>query len=264
MEQAASAITAWRALRAVTRLVLLATSTLVAVLVLLPGPLVGRLAPRARARWNGFVFHCWARGGLWVMGARLTVRGEPPEPPFFLVANHLGYVDIFVLASRIDVVFIAKAEIAGWPVMGLACKLVRTIFVDRGVKRDIPRVLGEIEDRLRYGQGVVLFPEGTSSGGAEVRPFRPALLEVAARSEHPVHHASLAYRSPPGEPPPHLAVCWWGDRPFLPHFWHLLSMPGFEAQLTFGEEAIRHADRKVLADRLHRAVSTTFEPSTQT
>lgn len=262
MEETPPKITPWRALRAGLRLALLAGATVTAVAVLLPGPLVGRFAPRARARWNSFVFRCWSRFGLAIFGARLTVEGEPPVAPFFLVANHLGYVDIFVLASRTDAVFIAKAEIADWPVMGLACKLVRTIFVDRTVKRDIPRVLGAIEDRLRYRQGVVLFPEGTSSGGATVRHFRPALLEVAVRAEHPVHHASLAYRTPPSEPPAHTAVCWWGDRPFLPHFWHLLSLPGFEASLVFGAGAVRGDDRKELADRLHRAVSDHFVPST--
>lgn len=262
MRETHSKITPWNTLRAAIRLVAIALGTLIAVAFLLPGPLVGRLAPQLRARWNGFVFRCWSRFGLVVFGARLTVEGDPPEAPFLLVANHLGYVDIFVLASRLDAVFIAKAEIADWTVMGLACKLVRTIFVDRNLKRDIPRVLLEIEDRLRYRQGVVLFPEGTSSGGAEVRRFRPALLEVAARADHPVHHASLAYRTPPDEPPAHLAVCWWGDRPFLPHFLRLLMLPGFEASLVFGSEPVRGGDRKQLARALHRAVSAHFVPST--
>lgn len=250
-----------RRLRAATRLVLIGIATVTAVIVLAPAALFGRLAPHARARWNSFVFRCWSRFGLRLCGARLTVHGEPPQAPFFLVANHLGYVDILVLASRLDAVFIAKAEIAGWPVMGLASKLVRTVFVDRRLKRDIPRVLAEIEDRLRYEQGVVLFPEGTSSRGSDVQPFRPALLEVAARADHPVHHASLAYRTLPGEPPAHLAVCWWGERPFLPHFVRLLAMPGFEAAVTFGEETVRLSDRKQLAARLESAVAASFVPS---
>jgi 1-acyl-sn-glycerol-3-phosphate acyltransferase len=250
-----------RSLRAGLRLLPAGLSTVGAILVLLPAVPLGLVAPRWRARWNNLVFTAWARFNLWLVGARVTVAGPPPEPPFLLVANHLSYVDILLLASRIDAVFVSKASVRHWPVIGLACRLVRTVFIQRAVKRNIPKVLREIEDRLRYGQGVIVFPEGTSSAGAHVARFRPSLLEAAAQADLPVSYASLAYRALPRESPAHLSVCWWGGMTFPDHFLRLLAMPGFEASLAFGAEPIRHGDRKELTERLHRAVSGLFEPS---
>jgi 1-acyl-sn-glycerol-3-phosphate acyltransferase len=250
-----------RALRAAVRLIPVALSTIAAILVLLPGVVVGLFAPRWRARWNGIVFTAWARFNLALVSARVTIAGPPPQPPFLLVANHLGYMDILVLASRLDAVFVSKASVRSWPLMGWACRLVRTIFIERTAKRDIPRVLAEIDDRLRYGQGVIVFPEATSSPGSHLPRFRPSLLEVAAQADLPVSYASLAYRALPGENPAYLSVCWWGGMSFPGHFVRLLAMRGFEASLIFGREPIRHGNRKELAARLHRAVAQVFEPS---
>ena len=251
----------WRALRATFRVSLAGLSTVAAVVALALAVPLGRWSPRARARWGNTVFHSWSRFNLALGGARVTMNGTPPEAPFLLVANHLSYVDIMLLASRLDAVFVSKAEVRNWPLMGWACRLVRTIFIDREIKRDIPRVLDEIEDRLRYGQGVIVFPEGTSSAGSELPPFRPALLEMAARAGYPVHYASLAYRALSGENPAYLSICWWGNMPFMGHFFRLFSMPGFEASVAFGAEPIRHSDRKQLAGQLHGAVARLFEPS---
>ena len=254
-------LTPWRLLRATARVTLAGLSTVTALVVLLPAVPVGYVSLRARTAWNSFIFRAWSRFNLALAGARLEVRGTPPRAPFFLVSNHLSYVDVLVLASRLDVVFVAKAQIRDWPLMGWVCRLVRTVFIQREMKRDLPRVLGEIEDRMRHGQGVVVFPEGTSSAGSGVPPFRPPLLELAARGELPVDYASLAYRALPGEDPAGTSICWWADMTFPDHFFHLLAMPGFEATLTFGSEPIRASDRKQLARRLHEAVVTIFEPS---
>ncbi len=252
---------ALRALRATLRSIPAALSLILAILVLLPGVVVGWLAPRARAWWNDVVFTAWSRFNLWLVGARVIVSGPPPEPPFLLVANHLSYMDILVLASRLDAVFVSKAGVRTWPAMGWATRLVQTIFIKRQVKRDIPRVIAEIHDRLDNGQGVIVFPEGTSSAGIDLPPFLPSVLEVAARTELPVHYASLLYRELPGETPAYLSVCWWGGMNFAGHFLRLLAMPGFEAHVTFGAEPVRHGNRKELAGRLHAAVSDIFEPT---
>lgn len=254
-------MTLTRGLRAAVRITLAGLSTIAAIVVLAPMALVGRLAPRARARWSSRVFRRWSRFNLALFGARVQIIGEPPEAPFFLVSNHLGYIDILVLASCLDVVFVAKSEIRGWPLMGWACRLVRTIFIERSVKRDLPRVLLEIDERLRHGQGVVVFPEGTSSAGSDLPPFRPPLLEMAARTGLAVDYASLAYRALPGENPAWRSICWWGDMAFGDHFVRLVAMPGFEASLKFGSEPIRAGDRKQLAIELHGAVGRIFEPT---
>jgi 1-acyl-sn-glycerol-3-phosphate acyltransferase len=189
-----------------------------------------------------------------LLGMRIQVRGSAPRPPFVLVSNHLGYVDVVLLASVLRCVFVSKAEVRHWPVVGRLCASVDTLFIQREQKRDIPRVMRQMEQVLATGRGIVLFPEGTSSGGQEVLRFRAPLLDSASRAGRPVHLAAIAYRTPPGHPPASENVCWWGNMPFGPHVFNLLALPGFEARIAFGDEPILESNRKELADRLQREV----------
>jgi 1-acyl-sn-glycerol-3-phosphate acyltransferase len=249
-----------RRIRASWRLLLVIKLTATAYLAAVVGSALALPLPRRRARWRHFCFRWWSRSLLAVMGARVETTGTAPEPPFFLVTNHLSYIDVLVLASRVDAVFIAKSDVDGWPIIGALCRSVGTLFVDRRVGRDLPRVIAAIDKTLAAGQGVALFPEGTSTRGEDVARFHPSLLEVAARARHPVSYASLGYSTPDGAAPAHLAVCWWGDMELPGHLWDLLSLPGFRANLAFGDERIQDDDRKLLAARLWRAVDGLFTP----
>jgi 1-acyl-sn-glycerol-3-phosphate acyltransferase len=248
-------------LRASLRLVAVGVLTGLAGLALMIGLPFSRLLREAHSRWVAGIYRIWAHLFLLNMGVRVTVYGTPPKAPFFLVSNHLSYVDIPLLANYIDAAFISKAEVEDWPLMGAISRWAGTIFIDRSIKRDIPRVLSAIEERLARHQGVVVFPEGTSSSGAAVQRFLPSLLEIPAQAPYPVSYASLAYQTPAGENPAHLAVCWWGDMTFFKHFFALLAVRRFDASVTFGDEPITNPDRKQLAERLHRAVSDQFVPS---
>lgn len=202
----------------------------------------------------------WCRVVAAILGMRMETRGSPPVAPFFLVSNHLSYTDIILIAAQLPAVFVAKAEVAGWPLVGGICRSVDTQFIDRQNKRDIPRVMGEIEKIMRDGRGVVIFPEGTSTSGDSVLRFKPSLLEIAARSGIPVSYACVRYETPPGSEPARTSVCWWGGTGFLDHILKLVRLPWFRARLTFGAEPIEATDRKELASRLHAAVSGNFEP----
>lgn len=221
----------------------------------------GRLRGRRGASfpWRATVFRTWARVVGRLIRMRVEVEGTPPRPPFVLVANHLGYVDVVMLATQLRAVFVARADVNGWPVIGNICRAVNTLFIDRGNKRDIPRVMQRMEEILDSGVGVVIFPEGTSTRGEKVLRFLPSLLEIAARSTREVSYASLSYRTPPVSPPAHLSVCWWGDMAFTPHVLGLLELKGFRGKIGFGEEPIAETDRKVLATRLHEAVQRRFQ-----
>ncbi|HEY7027992.1 MAG TPA: lysophospholipid acyltransferase family protein [Gemmatimonadales bacterium] len=206
------------------------------------------------------VFQTWARGVERILGVRVDPVGLPPEAPFLLVANHLSYLDVVILAARLEAVFVAKQEVEKWPVIGLLARLMDTIFVDRNAPRDTIRVMGRLEAAVEAEDGVVLFVEATSSPGSDVLPFRPALLEWAARHEYPVYHASLSYRTPEGSAPAHLAVCWWGDMTFGSHLVALAALPGISATIVFGEAPIQESDRRRLAEQLHQAVREHFVP----
>ena len=246
-----------RRLRVVTRAVVLSTVTASWAVLFLLGSLPALLAGRFES-WRAFVFQRWARSAGWALRMRVERMGEAPREPVLLVANHLSYVDIVLIASCMPCVFVSKSEVGGWPVVGRLARWMQTLFVDRNLRRDVQRVADEIRGRLARGQSVVFFPEGTSTEGREVRGFHPALLEPAAREGWPVRHAALRYRTPEGSPPASEAVCWWGDMSFGPHLLALFALPYFDARISFGSEPIRDTDRKALARRLQREVASRF------
>jgi 1-acyl-sn-glycerol-3-phosphate acyltransferase len=214
--------------------------------------------------WGGrgrpWLRRTWARAVARLLGIEIHTAGSAPRPPFVLVSNHLSYIDILTLMSELDCAFVAKSEIAGWPVLGLLARTTGTIFVERGRKSQLPEVLDSVALTLRGGSGVVFFPEGTSSRGAAVLPFKTSLFEVALRTGLPVHTASLHYEVPTGATPAWLSVAWWGDMTFADHFLRLLTLPRIRARISFGDVAIDAADRKALAVETHRAVAAAFEP----
>ncbi len=194
------------------------------------------------------------------MGARTQMTGTPPKGPFVLVSNHSSYVDIFLLGAFVEAAFVAKADLHGWPVVGKILAAADTIFIDRGRRGDVVRVMDVMREDLRRGWGVVLFPEGTSGKGDVLLRFKPSLLELPARDRIPVHFASIHYQTPAGAPPAHEAVCWWGDASFFPHLWGLLQLDGFDATLRFGKAPITADNRKLLASQLHDGIGSIFKP----
>jgi len=253
----------FRIFRAAIRLILLITATIVAQTIWIAGRAVLPRFGKARRWLRKFVMTFWGTALAIILGMRIRIEGVPPRPPFFLVANHLSYIDIIVIAAHLECTFVAKNDIAGWPGMGWLAKGVGTIFIDRKNFQDIPRVIGLINQSLDEGIGVVLFPEGTSTMGSQIMPFSPALLEPAARAGYPVSYAAISYRTPPNEPPAHAAVCWWGDMDFAPHLLKLLLVSKLEVVVSYGEDAIHADDRKVLAKSLWRSVNDRFTPVVQ-
>jgi 1-acyl-sn-glycerol-3-phosphate acyltransferase len=209
-------------------------------------------------KWRNLSFRRWAKTAAALLGIRIMVIGATPKAPFFLVSNHLSYLDIVVFATQIDCLFVAKSEVAGWPILGLLCKSMGTIFVDRKLRKDVLRVNSIVERVLGNRKGVVLFPEGTSTAGDRVLPFHSALLEPAVKASYPVSFAAVSYRTPSNHPPAAISVCWWGDMPFLSHLYQLLQLKTVDALVTFGSYSIRSDNRKVLAQRLRHAIQEEF------
>lgn len=219
------------------------------------GTLPSRTASR---RWNSGVIRTWTRGLAAILGVRVRVDGPTPARPFFLVSNHLSYVDVLVLGSALGATFVSKHDIARWPVVGHLARVTGTIFVDRGRRRDAVRVLGEINRAFHEGAGIVLFPEGTSSRGDRVYPLKSALLEWAVQSGRPVHVAALHYVTGDPDLPAEDAVNWWGDAGFGPHASRLLTLRRIEARLAFSPHPIHEADRTMLAERLHAEMTSRY------
>ncbi len=210
--------------------------------------------------WRQLAFGWWTKSFVRISGMELEIIGEPPKPPFFLVTNHLSYVDIGALRSAVNGVFVAKAEVREWFLAGRIVKDMGVIFIDRKNRRDIPRAGAEIIQKLNDGEGVIVFPEGTSTKGEDVLPFNSSFLEFAAKTDLPVSYASISYRTPEGEPPASAMICWWEDISFVTHLLRLFTLKRFTAILDFGEESVVNPDRKQLAAQLRQRVKERFIP----
>ena len=218
------------------------------------------LPPGAGWRWRKIIFRFWARASAAVLGMRISVRGTPPESPYVIISNHLSYVDIIALATRLDAVFIAKKEVEEWPFLGRVIKAFDCIFIDRDDARSAIRVNREIENAFNGRKGVLFFPEGTSSAGTGILPFNAALFRSAADRLYPVHFVTIFYRTPREEVPASRSVCWWGDMEFMPHLKDLLRMKTFKARFVFGDRPVRSGQRKDLARQLWQAAQEQFVP----
>lgn len=210
--------------------------------------------------WRQLCFELWTKLFARIAGMKIEVIGQPPKPPFFLVANHLSYVDIAALRTVAEGVFVAKAEIKDWFFAGRIVRDMGVIFIDRKNRRDIPRAGAEIIQKLSEGEGVIVFPEGTSTKGEDVLPFNSSFLEFAAKTDLPVSYASISYRSPDGEPPASTMVCWWEDISFVSHLYRLFTLKEFTAVVSFGESPVINTDRKQLANELREKVREKFIP----
>ncbi len=248
-------------LRALLRLLAAAWWTVLLLPVLVAG--MALASPRAiwRRRMRNRVVRLWARGLARIAGMRIQIRGTPPAPPFFLVANHVSYVDIvMLLATTETTVFVAKRELAEWPFLGYLTRLVGTIYLDRASRRDARRAITAIEHCTAAGDGAIAFPEGTSSDGATVYPMKAALFEWAAQQERPVRTATLYYQTPPDAPPARTAVCWWGSATFLSHLIDLCRLQGFAGTIHFHVEPVLGGDRTELASQARARIAEHFVP----
>jgi 1-acyl-sn-glycerol-3-phosphate acyltransferase len=203
-----------------------------------------------------------------ILGVRVREIGRRMhEHPLLIVANHSSWLDIPVITAVAPVVFVAKQEVAGWPVFGLLAKLQRTVFVDRTRRHKTRDVNAEIAQRLAEGDPVVLFGEGTSSDGNRVLAFRSALIgsarDALAEAEHTgrvwIQPLSLAYTHMCGLP---LArhdrprVAWYGKMSMAPHLAGLARRGGVDVSVMWGEPVAfdEQSDRKQVARALEGQV----------
>jgi 1-acyl-sn-glycerol-3-phosphate acyltransferase len=161
----------------------------------------------------------WYRRGLAIAGVRVRCLGEPGPAPALVLANHVSWLDIPVVGSALDVRFLSKSEVARWPVVGFLARRNHTLFIRRG-GHHTEQLSGQIAEALRQGERVVLFPEGTTTRGTEVRRFHPRLLAAAVDTGVPVQPIALDYgREPDGSAP---RASYSGDDVLLSHAWWLL------------------------------------------
>ena len=201
----------------------------------------------ARARWLQHI----CQRALRVFHVELRVTGSIPSSGL-LVCNHLSYLDILVLGATTPCVFVSKCEVRRWPVFGWCATRAGTLFLRRDKRSDVVRMTREMRQMFDDGALIVLFPEGTTSDGREVLPFKSSLLEPATCQPHALSAGFIEYALADGDVAEE--VCYWKDMTLLPHLLNLLGKRGLEARLCFTELRQASSDRKQLARHLHSEV----------
>jgi 1-acyl-sn-glycerol-3-phosphate acyltransferase len=171
-------------LRLLTLGVHLAWGLAIATLFFPLAPRASRLAVRGR----------WARNMLEGIGIELRIEGAPVASGAMLLANHISWLDVLVIASLTPAMFVAKSEVRSWPAIGWLAARAETLFVRRASGRSLLEVKNRIAGLLLEGRSVALFPEATTSEGETVLPFRSGMLQAAVDGDRPVQAIALAYR----------------------------------------------------------------------
>lgn len=203
---------------------------------------------QGRADW----LHRFSARAMRRLGVQVSVAGSFPAKGV-VISNHLSYVDIVVYASLQPCVFVSKAEIAAWPVVGWMTTMSGTVYVERGHGGSAKRARAGMQAAAEAGLPVVFFPEGTTSNGRELLHFHSGLLAQAMAGGAAVTAAYIHYALGPGNEPAATVendVCFWGDTPMLPHIFRFLSLRGVRAEVRFAPGPISFT-----SDVLHRKVA---------
>ena len=215
-----------------------------------------------RMHWG--IQRLWCRSMCRLLGMRIVTHGAPSKVrPTLFVSNHVSYLDIVVLSQLIDAVFVSKQEVADWPVLGWLARMRRTVFIDRAKMRQSSQHCREMAARIR-DHNLIFFPEGTSTDGVAVHPFKSTLFCVAMdgkRQAVPVQPIAVTYlRDLQGRPLDGDRVdlyAWYADMTLVPHLLEALQQPGVEIHVRFLDPIPADAvdDRKRLSAHANEQVA---------
>ncbi|TVR28950.1 MAG: 1-acyl-sn-glycerol-3-phosphate acyltransferase [Balneolaceae bacterium] len=249
-----------KSLKALLKMVAVVVHTLACYLVYFTVFLFLKLFRFPIEPWKNHLLKFWSAGVAFIFNMKIRVEGTPPKAPFFLVSNHVSYMDIVVFYNLLDATFVAKKEVKSWPFLGFMAITLNVIFIDRSRKRDVTRVNELQTQRLGPNQGIVLFPEGKTSDGSRILPLRSPLLESPAKSGVPIHYATVYYETDKNDVPAGESVCWHSDTPLHIHMYRLAQNRRIFCTVRFGDESVINEDRKELAGRLQEGMEKQFVP----
>lgn len=257
-----------RVMRPVKLIALLSAWTLFLTAALLVRLGLSLLKSPDRWRWISRLINWnFAAAVRVILNIKITVDGETESLQgggYFIVSNHLGYVDGFVLGSIFPVIYVSKKEVRGWPLIGPWTALCGTVYIDRQRKDKIPLLVGEIAQRLKQKTNLLIFPEGTSTNGDRILPFQSAPFAAALRARATVVPVTLTYQRIDHQPltkDNRDRVYWYGDMEFLGHFWGLLAARSIEVtvQVHPAIETARYKNdssgRKALSQASYDSIS---------
>ncbi|CAM3824972.1 1-acyl-sn-glycerol-3-phosphate acyltransferase [Polynucleobacter antarcticus] len=205
----------------------------------------------------------WSRRLLKIFNLKLVVHGADllPSSPYLLVSNHISWLDIHVINAFKPVRFVAKSEVASWPIFGWMALQLGTVFIQRDSARQARQVVEQMAVVL-HSESICIFPEGTSTAGEQVLPFKPNLFESALSSQSPAYPMAIQYLSLAtglrSEAPAFI-----GDMGLLESMSNMVNTPNLYAQITilshFESINLASPDRKQLATYCQEAIARVIE-----
>lgn len=198
-----------------------------------------------------------------IFGIKVTLSGKRADGHVLYVGNHLSYIDIAAVGSYLNATFISKADVKNWPIFGVLATVGKTVFIERS--RDaVTKCIQDIKKTLSGGRSLILFPEGTSTKGTDVIPFKSSVFEILLNEElkknlivqpFTITIINVNKRAVQKEED-HDLYAWYGDMEFTPHLWELAKSKGVDILITFHppRAAADYEDRKAFASDCHKDV----------
>lgn len=183
---------------------------------------------------------------------------------YLMVSNHLSYLDVLVLASKLPACFVTSLEIKQTPFLGQLCSLAGCLFVDRKNRSGLKGEINELRDALKSGLNVIVFPEATSTGGSEVLRFKRPLFESSVATSKPILPVTINYQFISKQPVSlnnRDVVCWYGEMDFFPHFLTLLEQTEIKVEIILNQPFLpEFLPTQELALKSHQLISSSFRP----
>ncbi|OIP15501.1 MAG: hypothetical protein AUK53_04260 [Betaproteobacteria bacterium CG2_30_59_46] len=218
---------------------------------------VALLFPHANQARRTALIRRWSVRVLAILHVRLSVKGEVPDPSaagVMFVANHISWLDIYLLDAVCPVRFVSKAEVRAWPVIGWLAVKIGTLFIERARRHDTARAGREVVDALGQGDCVAVFPEGTTSNGTWLRPFHASLLQSAITSGARLWPVAIRYVHRDGTA--NLSPAYVDDMSFGASLFRILNQPDMEAEITYLEPLpVQGRSRRELAALAEKAIA---------
>ena len=245
------------------KLLVLLADTLLFSLVAVMGRASLFLSPASERRFLAHAARWWSKSMVMILGLQVLHNIKPRDRTaenFLIVANHQSYLDVVVIGSLFPTLLVAKSEVRKWPIIGWFATLGGTVYVDRKAFRGAINAAKQIAQALSQGISVQIFPEGTSTNGDHVLPFKPSLFGAAVASHVkilPITIRYVAINDVPFEPRTRDYVCWYGDMSFAGHFWNMLGQKSITVSVAANPviPPEHYPDSKQIAELAHYYVS---------
>ncbi len=169
----------------------------------------------------------WGKSLIKYSNIKVQQFGKIPDEGVLFISNHRSYIDIALIAKFIPCTFLSKAEVANWPVIGIAARLAKVLFVKRDDQQSRKQARELVHNTLQQGISVIVFPEGTSNTAKDLMPFKKGVFNVAADGKFSVIPVAIIFRNPEHA---------WGDVSFFSHFLFTFANKEVECALSFGEK----------------------------